>query len=491
MYKSIKEASLITYGMKIIITCASFFYTLCLFAQNTFEIEYKDNNRFSPFMVETQNQGFLLKVRMQDTDGIFRDELSILDKNGKKIKSKRVHSNDTTSYAIDKIIANDTGFVAFGQINYDKELKNTDLWVAVFDKELNIIKELKSPLTRGLVVYTIDATSHKSNHYIAGYAESDQNRPYVFLGKIDIKKNTISIKDSVKLILETEYVTNIMSFNDNLFVSRDGSLVEISDSLTLLTKPTVTFVSIPNIPRVAQGELVKLSDTEFIMAGVTDNPPFDFNIMKVKYPYIKASNPFIFGKKDTMEFPALITTASANNANNIYFGGTSNINFFNQPNLSSWFLLANFDLTIKPRWQKYYGGDANYLMLGIVATADGGCLMYGTKYYNSTTNESTTYLLKVNSLGQLLAADGTPLPEENIKVFPNPAQDIVNISASDSQEKLTIQCIDIQGRNVYQCNFQGFTQINTSDWQRGIYVYIIRNEKGVIVKTEKVIIINY
>jgi hypothetical protein len=472
--------------MKIIITFISFFFSSSLFAQNTFEVEYKDDKYFSPFIVETQNQGFLLKVRTQDTDGVYRDEVSILDQNGKKLKSKKIHPNDTVTYGMNKIIATDTGFVGFGQIIYDKELKESDLWVVVIDKNLNITKELKSPLTRGIVVNAMDATLHKSNYFVAGYAESNQSRPYVFLGKIDIQKNTINIKDSVKLVLETEYVTNIMSFNDNLFVSRDGSLVEISDSLTLLKKPTVNFSSIPNKPGIVQGELVKLSDTEFIMAGVTDNPPFDLNIMKVKYPYIQASSPYIFGKKDTMDFPAITTTASAQNANNIYFGGTSNLNFFNKPDAFSWFLLANFDSTIKPRWQKYYGGDANYIMFGVVATSDGGCLMYGTKYYNNT--ESTTYLLKVNSLGQLLAADGTPLPEENIKVFPNPARDILNISASDSEAHLTIQCFDNQGRSVYVCDFNRFAQINVSEWPHGLYHCLIRDKNGAIVKTEKVVI---
>jgi hypothetical protein len=88
----------------------------------------------------------------------------------------------------------------------------------------------------------------------------------------------------------------------------------------------------------------------------------------------------------------------------------------------------------------------------------------------------------------LATAEPDILPSFLVNIYPNPARDLLNISVAESDELLQIECFDIQGRAVYHCDFQGFTQINVSDWQRGLYAYVIRDTRGRIVKTEKILI---
>lgn len=74
------------------------------------------------------------------------------------------------------------------------------------------------------------------------------------------------------------------------------------------------------------------------------------------------------------------------------------------------------------------------------------------------------------------------------KIFPNPAHDLLNISILEVEEELKVECYDLQGRLVYQSNFQNATQINTAAWQRGLYAVVIRDELGRLVKAEKVLL---
>lgn len=80
------------------------------------------------------------------------------------------------------------------------------------------------------------------------------------------------------------------------------------------------------------------------------------------------------------------------------------------------------------------------------------------------------------------------LPDFLVKVFPNPARDLLNINILEMEDKLKVECYDLQGRLIYQSNFQNSTQINTAAWQRGLYAVVIRDELGRLVKSEKVIL---
>lgn len=77
---------------------------------------------------------------------------------------------------------------------------------------------------------------------------------------------------------------------------------------------------------------------------------------------------------------------------------------------------------------------------------------------------------------------------ENFKIFPNPAHNQLNINILENQEMLDLSAFDYQGRLVYQSDLQTTTQINTSEWPKGLYAIVIRNKKGKLQHTSKVII---
>jgi hypothetical protein len=115
---------------------------------------------------------------------------------------------------------------------------------------------------------------------------------------------------------------------------------------------------------------------------------------------------------------------------------------------------------------------------------------YLKAYYSFSYPKSwSVSLIEAAELDKILAtSEPDILPSFLVNIYPNPAHDILNVSVAESDELLNIACYDLQGRAMYHCDFQGFTQINTSDWQRGLYAYTIRDTRGRLVKSGKVIV---
>ena len=72
---------------------------------------------------------------------------------------------------------------------------------------------------------------------------------------------------------------------------------------------------------------------------------------------------------DTVDMPAVYNGVDLNNKDSVFFGGTENIEFYNpwygtQP---SWFAIFQTDSLLNIRWERFYGGDAYYVMTNLIA----------------------------------------------------------------------------------------------------------------------------
>ncbi len=72
---------------------------------------------------------------------------------------------------------------------------------------------------------------------------------------------------------------------------------------------------------------------------------------------------------------------------------------------------------------------------------------------------------------------------KNFVVFPNPAQEVLNIVAKNGMEVKGIQVTDLNGRIVKSATVQGQTeaQINVSDLTVGVYFVSVRTDDGIAV----------
>jgi len=74
-----------------------------------------------------------------------------------------------------------------------------------------------------------------------------------------------------------------------------------------------------------------------------------------------------------------------------------------------------------------------------------------------------------------------------IRFFPNPASSIVNFDIQKAYEKgYSIQVYSFLGKKMYEkFNVDQRTSVNLSEYNRGVYIYQLRNKAGKMVESGK------
>jgi hypothetical protein len=115
----------------------------------------------------------------------------------------------------------------------------------------------------------------------------------------------------------------------------------------------------------------------------------------------------------------------------------------------SYFMLHKLDKNYNITYKKRYGGDAYYEMSGVLASADGGCLMYGTRYDFNTIPKTDAYLIKVDGNGTVVSETSIPMVTPRIVVFPNPSSEFLRIDLPSLSGEIDIRIFDAQGKLVF------------------------------------------
>ncbi len=94
-----------------------------------------------------------------------------------------------------------------------------------------------------------------------------------------------------------------------------------------------------------------------------------------------------------------------------------------------------------------------------------------------------TQVLVTNTLGMKVLAQS-----ENVMVFPNPSEGMVNIQLDAGIQNASIELFDITGRSIYRNEdlSSGISTINLSEFDKGIYIYRISDSStGLVIGSGK------
>jgi hypothetical protein len=181
----------------------------------------------------------------------------------------------------------------------------------------------------------------------------------------------------------------------------------------------------------------------------------------------------IFGKSDTNEFPANSRSIDFINTSSVFIGGTSNQTTFEFDQVDDWYRLNCIDTSFNLKWERFYGGDGYYSLYGILATHDGGCLMYGTfwDYHNTTDYQHYIRLIKVSKDGLLSDGNGKPGNKmREVILYPNPGTD--KIIVETGLKNLMVKFFDMTGICVVKKSIQSMVEtLDVSGLSAGIYFY--------------------
>ena len=180
------------------------------------------------------------------------------------------------------------------------------------------------------------------------------------------------------------------------------------------------------------------------------------------------------GENDTTYWPGIQRNLDFVDLNTTYIGGTYNFGPDEFAMVDSWYYLTRVDTTLNIRWEKFFGGDANYTLYGILATHDEGCLMFGTFYDNNPQIlKRDIYVVKVNKDGVLVSTDENPsqIVKEAI-LFPNPGGEYCIALLGVQHPSATLRMYDMRGAVVLNREIrQKQTKIDLPGLAKGIYPY--------------------
>ena len=149
-------------------------------------------------------------------------------------------------------------------------------------------------------------------------------------------------------------------------------------------------------------------------------------------------------------------------------------------------LLMKTDLLGNIEWKKLFGQGGTQAVLGtyVKQTKDGGYIICGL---NNNANPFGTYLIKTDSLGNVLT--GLDEPELNnrinLMVFPNPANEVITVWAKNIiSKKSTLAIYNLTGQCVYNDKIANneTRKIDVRNLSGGIYTLMLTSGNERMVK---------
>lgn len=233
-----------------------------------------------------------------------------------------------------------------------------------------------------------------------------------------------------------------------------------------------------------------LSDTTFLIAerktidnGTYDEGQFRIGRMDTSAVYYES---FVVDHPDTIDYVMDHFGMSYLNDTTVYLCGFNVDNGFgfDKPKIIFLYLLDR-DLNLKRRLE--LGNDHFYWGRGVIATKDGGCMIWAQKLqipYNGWLNDHHFWKVMPDDLNIVTRVTDVPNPDFNSVVWPNPAADIVNIdiSAMENGSNLRLAIYDASGRKCFDATevVSGrFLEVNLRSLPAGVYLYVVTSKNEV------------
>ena len=423
---------------------------------------YKNNQLISATQMNDGN--VLLSVQGFIQNRFANATLIKLNRYGKLIDSVII-SKDTNIILINKVIKTPIGYAAIGQIWRRPKVY---FYVAFFDENLKIIKESEKEVVGGLQELTADF-DRDSNIIVGGGIDeraSGSYTPRLFGAKINKVGDITIVKHQFPIVSNTE--SPYIGWFDFMRVKKDSSQYLYFD-----------------------GQKISVVDSNFNaifsrnMPETVVCPPCDFSTLLLYsfYPtalrindstYYVAGKGFLQNERvlyvlkmhlykskavlKTFKIPsidqgiALHHSIDTTQNGFIYLGGVYN-SFFplstpTDNTDTTQFILRKLDRDFNVLWTKQYGKNHFYFMSGVLATDDGGCMMYGQRYDFNSEGLVEGYVLKVDGNGITSTETIIPLSISTISASPNPSNGIFQVNIENVTKALTYRFFDMRGSMI-------------------------------------------
>jgi len=459
--------------------------TTSLRSQSSFWVTLKDSTYDDQVYdaIELSNGQFIIAAMRTVQPNDYEAKIMKIDAQGKLMHEKILRYNGQSSKLVSIIQLSENRFILSGTTYTSGNIEMSgNFWICTIDSSLNVVDEkmydlgYKSPSLKMI----LDA---QHNFLIYGTVRDKNAPPYMadeimFIFKLTSAVDSVSFHTYYGLIFVGEDLIEKSDHKGYYFLAYSYYTINGSNAHILDLNASLNIKrTIDDSLMIADLGSMKLVDSTHFMISAYELPANNSSTSKVDIRlYDTAFNLHSireYGKPDTNNAPGLIKSIDFTNTSSIFIGGTSNFSSAGFSQTDNWYMLNNIDTVINLNWQKFYGGDGYYTLYGILATRDGGCLMYGTlwDYHNNPDQTRYLRLIKVSKDGLLSDENGKPGNKtREVILYPNPGTD--RIIVESALKNLMVSFFDVTGICVVKKSIQSMVEsMDVSELSTGIYFY--------------------
>ena len=448
-------------------------------SQNSFNVTLKDStyDNMVHCAIETKSGHFIIASARILQLGNFVANILKIDAYGNLLKQQILSFNGNIGALSGIIQISDNRFVLSGGTFTGN---SGNLWLCTIDSSLNVVHQKSCRIGSYSIFNAKIKLDYQNNILVFGQVDSS-GFSYSFLYKLTSTLDSISCKiynedysnfqDLIERSDHQGYYFMVLGFG-------------IGSAKILALDPNFNIEKITELTdEIANLGTIRLIDpTHYIVCALRIGPivkeigvqMYDTLYHLVHYGY--------YGKVDTNEWPAMVKSIDFTDTSSIFIGGTSYMYDYEFVPIDNWYRMNNIDTAFNLKWEKFYGGDGYYTLYGILATHDGGCLMYGTIWDYHHISDYVRYLklIKVSKDGLLSDKNGEPGKlAKDVILYPNPGSDRIIIRSA--LRNLTVTFFDVMGNAVLSEPVQSSTEsIDVSGLSPGIYFYRISSGEKVV-----------
>jgi hypothetical protein len=472
-------------GMKSTLLIFFIFFQTRLFTQSSFDFQYQNNlDYFCSDVLEIPGHQYVLSI-VQVNTVIQQLVLVKLGGNGDVILSQQIipPSDDVVYFRTVEI---PSGYLVFGVQKTTPE-SNGNLYFLRTDKNFQVI-------TSGTITSGLPSTGAKlllqvkkdiaGNILVLGTKLGGGGN---FLSIFNSEGTFLSIDDGFPFTICGTFFDISPTPNDQLVGVAIGAVcvldsmlnaVKHADQEPFSMQSTCLFAPIENAIYIAgrhQDPWAPVDDNGVIVLKYNEN------LQKTAMAVINAMEP------DTIIYPATSNGIQRRANGEILVAGTWNIDYTTLwSSNKSFFFLSQLDTALSVLVTRKFGGDAYYHLYGVIPTSDGGCLMYGYRYYEANGMGLDPFVKKLGvvdlSTSAITDYIGDPIP--NCQFFPNPGTDLITVNLPQSTAG-QLQITSVTGQIFFTGQVKDKDQIQTHFWPCGYYFYQFSNSAGNISPIHK------
>lgn len=425
------------------------------FSQNTFEFTIKDplTDEIVNDAIELADGSYILACNQLNPLPSWKVHLVRLTPSGKQSGAVDFNLLDQSSGFMKILQINPDLFVLAGYTLSDWKYK---IWMYEMDSLFDQINSKVFSLDTCNLFSLNELLDEFGNILCYGINEDPGQIPYSFIYRISPALDSLQYKmftdhsvfGQPALLRKTDQ-SGYYFFLTGYSPSPDYgmAIVSLDDSLSILGIHGVPhfLTEFPNSRWTSQKDFIVTGRKDFI-----PNPNDRCIGVLGMDTNFSLNHELYIGDHDTVEWPGIRKNLDFTYTNSIFVGGTHNFCQWEICAINCWYSLTNMDSLLNVKWQKFYGGTANYTLWGLTATHDGGCMLYGTVYDSATqNNERDVYVIKVNSDGLVGGIDNktNPLVHDAI-VYPNPGKDYLTIESGPQISGAEFNLTSIDGKKI-------------------------------------------